>query len=143
MNDDKAKIDQTVTSHNQMGGITAHTVTIQVQQRSLSPEASTALSEQLRGAQPGSLRIGFTVGVGDGAALMTDFINAFAKGGWRIAAIAQFFDNPPQRGLILETHTDIGVAAADAFARAGIPARQIKAEWGTDAIDLTVTIGMA
>lgn len=58
-------IDQRVTSHNQSGGITAHTVNIGSQQRTITE----ALKQQIRTQVPRALPITVVAVMGDGEAL--------------------------------------------------------------------------
>jgi hypothetical protein len=122
--DDKRPIDQSVTSHNQSGGITAHAVTIQVQQRNLTSEAKAIIAAELRRSAPGSLGIMFGPGVGDAGALMDDFIAAFAAGGWRIGATGQVI-GAPHRGIAVCVRSPVGEAALQALVKAGIPLGRI------------------
>jgi hypothetical protein len=64
-NSEPARIDQRVTSHNQFGGITAHTVNVAPQARRLHSPQGEALKRQLLAEAPRDRRINITVVFGD------------------------------------------------------------------------------
>lgn len=138
------KIDQRVTSNNQTGGITAHTVNIQVQHRRMTPEAKNAIARGIAGTS-GSVLILILTGVGDAGELAADFQEAFTGGGWTIGGSGVAFASELRRGFLLQPHTEAGLKAAHAIQAAGIPSAVGPLTTGGDEFtpDLTITIGLA
>lgn len=89
----KVTIDQRVTSHNQTGGITAHTVNIAPQKRTLTPEMKAQLLSML----PKERTIEVESPIGDGEAI------EFAQENWEFLKASGF--KMSQDGLIQSIRT--------------------------------------
>jgi len=135
-------VDQRVTSDRQSGGITAHTVNIQVQHRRMTPESKAEIARSLVGTS-GRVMIMVLNGVGDAGELMADFNEAFERGGWQIAGSGTAFSTPPWRGFLLEPHSENGLRTAQVLKSAGIPAFIRPMNTNQRDWDLSITIGLA
>lgn len=96
---DRLGIDQSVSSHNQSGGITAHTVNIGSQQRRILGDQKNVMVEVLAAHQGASAKISVESS-SDGAALAMDFVNIFSEAGWQVSrAQSVSGGNGPSSGI--------------------------------------------
>jgi hypothetical protein len=115
-----AMINQSVTSYNQSGGITAHTVNLGPKPRRLSNEQREILLQQLPNS--GNISIEVMMGISDGHIFQSDFIDVFSRAGWQVAtAIHAGFKNlgVSVRVTILE-ESSLTVAVIEALKSAKI-----------------------
>jgi hypothetical protein len=99
-----------ITSHNQQGGITAHTVNIGPQQRSLSNPNTAQLKEQMLREFPRDKPIDVMCVMGDSeSATFAVEIHAFlAQNGFNMAypRISQAVFADPQKGLSIDRNSN-------------------------------------
>lgn len=111
-NDDKQppSIDQSVTSHNQSGGITAHTVNLGPQQRQLD----AGMKQQLVSMLPKDRTIKVDAPMGDGEAITfsQEVWNFLAAAGYTMHkdGLSQAVRMPAPRGQSVDLTSEPGVA---------------------------------
>jgi len=123
--DEKCAIDQSVTSHNQSGGITARTVSIQVERRNLTKEAKATIAAELQRLGRGRFEIRVGPGAGNVGPLMEDFVDAFTAGGWELVGTGQV-SGSPHGGIDVIIRQPVGEFALRALVIANIPIAQVR-----------------